>query len=74
MTFLGLGTTLPLAEWGLMLNTLHPAIYLQPTIMVLAGCCIFITSFCFNMVSDRLRSAMVVRSREVVRVEACHSL
>jgi len=32
VTFLGLSTTLPLAEWGLMLNTLRAAIYLQPII------------------------------------------
>jgi peptide/nickel transport system permease protein len=61
LSFLGLGTTPPLAEWGLMLNTLRPAIYLQPIITVLPGFCIFITSFCFNMVSDGLRSAMDVR-------------
>jgi peptide/nickel transport system permease protein len=61
LSFLGLGTTPPLAEWGLMLNTLRPAIYLQPAVTVLPGCCIFMTSFCFNMVSDGLRGAMDVR-------------
>jgi peptide/nickel transport system permease protein len=61
LSFLGLGTAPPLAEWGLMLNTLRPAIYLQPLVTVLPGFCIFITSFCFNMVSDGLRAAMDVR-------------
>ncbi|HUB44281.1 MAG TPA: ABC transporter permease [Acetobacteraceae bacterium] len=61
LSFLGLGTTPPLAEWGLMLNTLRPAIYLQPMVTVLPGFCIFLTSFCFNMVSDGLRAAMDVR-------------
>lgn len=61
LSFLGLGTAPPLAEWGLMLNTLRPAIYLQPLVAVLPGCCIFLTSFCFNMVSDGLRAAMDVR-------------
>jgi len=61
LSFLGLGTTPPLAEWGLMLNTLRPAIYLQPIVTVLPGFFILMTSFCFNMVSDGLRSAMDVR-------------
>jgi len=61
LSFLGLGTAPPLAEWGLMLNTLRPAIYLQPMVTVLPGFCIFLTSFCFNMVSDGLRAAMDVR-------------
>ena len=61
LSFLGLGTTPPLAEWGLMLNTLRPAIYLQPLVTVLPGFCICVTSLCFNMVSDGLRAAMDVR-------------
>lgn len=61
LSFLGLGAAPPLAEWGLMLNTLRPAIYLQPMVTVLPGFCIFLTSFCFNMVSDGLRAAMDVR-------------
>jgi peptide/nickel transport system permease protein len=61
LSFLGLGTKPPEAEWGLMLNTLRTAIYTQPLIAMLPGCCIFVTSLCFNMVSDGLRSAMDVR-------------
>ena len=30
LSFLGLGVTPPSAEWGLMLNTLRQAIYVQP--------------------------------------------
>jgi peptide/nickel transport system permease protein len=62
LSFLGLGTKPPDAEWGLMLNTLRGAIYTQPLITVLPGFCIFVTSICFNMVSDGLRAAMDVRS------------
>ena len=61
LSFLGLGTKPPAAEWGLMLNTLRSAIYTQPLITMLPGACIFLTSICFNMVSDGLRTAMDVR-------------
>jgi peptide/nickel transport system permease protein len=61
LSFLGLGTKPPDAEWGLMLNTLRTAIYTQPINAMLPGLCIFMTSICFNMVSDGLRSAMDVR-------------
>jgi peptide/nickel transport system permease protein len=62
LSFLGLGTSPPQAEWGLMLNTLRTAIYTQPLIATLPGLCIFVTSICFNMVSDGLRAAMDVRA------------
>lgn len=62
LSFLGLGTKPPEPEWGLMLNTLRTAIYTQPWIAILPGLCIFVTSICFNMVSDGLRSAMDVRA------------
>jgi len=62
LSFLGLGTKPPEAEWGLMLNTLRTAIYNQPLVAMLPGLCIFVTSICFNLVSDGLRGAMDVRS------------
>jgi peptide/nickel transport system permease protein len=62
LSFLGLGTKPPEPEWGLMLNTLRTAIYSQPLVAMLPGLCIFMTSICFNMVSDGLRSAMDVKS------------
>jgi peptide/nickel transport system permease protein len=61
LSFLGLGTRPPEAEWGLMLNTLRTAIYVQPWVAVLPGVCIFVTSICFNLVSDGLRQAMDVK-------------
>jgi peptide/nickel transport system permease protein len=45
-----------------MLNTLRTAIYSQPLIATLPGICIFVTSVCFNLVSDGLRTAMDVRA------------
>ena len=61
LSFIGLGASPPAAEWGLMLNTLRDSIYLAPLNSVLPGFMIFITSMCFNLVSDGLRSAMDVR-------------
>ena len=61
LSFLGLGTSPPDAEWGLMLNTLRNSIYLAPLISILPGLMIFIASMCFNLISDGLRSAMDVR-------------
>jgi peptide/nickel transport system permease protein len=58
LSFLGLGVTPPEPEWGLMLNTLRTAIYVQPWVAALPGAMIFITSISFNLLSDGLRSAM----------------
>ncbi|MEP3114604.1 ABC transporter permease [Nisaea sp.] len=61
LSFLGLGVTPPEPDWGLMLNTLRVAIYINPMICAIPGVAILITSICFNLVSDGLRSAMDVR-------------
>jgi peptide/nickel transport system permease protein len=58
LSFLGLGVKPPEPEWGLMLNTLRTAIYVQPWVAALPGAMIFITSIAFNLLSDGLRSAM----------------
>ena len=61
LSFLGLGTKPPEPEWGLMLNTLRTAIYVNPWVAALPGVMIFAVSICFNLFSDGLRSAMDVR-------------
>lgn len=61
LSFLGLGVSPPSPEWGLMLNSLRQAIYVQPTVAALPGVMIFVTSMCFNLMSDGFRSAMDVR-------------
>ena len=63
LSFLGLGVTPPTAEWGLMLNALRQAIYIDPVLAALPGAMIFATSMCFNRISDGLRGAMDVRLR-----------
>jgi peptide/nickel transport system permease protein len=61
LSFLGLGVTPPDAEWGLMLNNLRQAIWVNPLVAALPGVMIFMTSMCFNLMSDGLRSAVDVR-------------
>jgi len=58
LSFLGMGVKPPEPEWGLMLNTLRTAIYMQPWVAALPGVMIFITSISFNLLSDGLRTAM----------------
>jgi peptide/nickel transport system permease protein len=62
LSFLGLGVRPPEPEWGLMLNTLRQSIYVNPWVCALPGVMIFITSICFNLMSDGLRAAMDVRA------------
>jgi peptide/nickel transport system permease protein len=61
LSFLGLGVRPPVPDWGLMLSTLRQSIYVVPIVCALPGVAIFITSICFNLVSDGLRAAMDVR-------------
>jgi peptide/nickel transport system permease protein len=61
LSFLGLGTKPPEPEWGLMLNTLRTAIYVNPWVAALPGAMIFAVSIGFNLLSDGMRSAMDVR-------------
>jgi peptide/nickel transport system permease protein len=61
LSFLGLGVKPPEPEWGLMLNTLRTAIYVQPWIAALPGVMIFATSIAFNLLADGLRSAMEIK-------------
>ncbi len=61
LSFLGLGVEPPQPDWGLMLNTLRQAIYIAPALAALPGVLIFLTSICFNLLSDGLRAAMDVR-------------
>jgi len=51
----------PTPDWGLMLSTLRQSIYVVPAVCAVPGVAIFVTSICFNLVSDGLRAAMDVR-------------
>jgi peptide/nickel transport system permease protein len=61
LSFLGLGVAAPTADWGLMLNTLRQALWVAPVNAVLPGIMILITSICFNLLSDGLRTALDVK-------------
>ena len=67
LSFLGLGVTPPQAEWGLMLNSLRQAIYVQPYVAALPGLMIFITSMCFNLMSDGFRSRHGCEAEQMTR-------
>lgn len=62
LTFLGLGVPPPEPEWGAMLSSLRQAIYVAPLNAALPGAMIFVTSLCFNLVSDGMRQAMDIRA------------
>jgi len=61
LSFLGLGVQPPEPDWGLMLSTLRQSLYVDPIGCALPGAAIFVTSICFNLVSDGVRAAMDVR-------------
>jgi peptide/nickel transport system permease protein len=61
LSFLGLGVSPPLAEWGLMLNTLRQSIYVAPLNAILPGAMIFVVSMSSNLISDSLRASMDVK-------------
>ncbi len=61
LSFLGLGVQPPEPDWGLMLSTLRQSLYVDPIGCALPGAAIFVTSICFNLVSDGARAAMDVR-------------
>ena len=61
LSFLGLGVKPPEPEWGLMLNTLRSALYVNPWLAALPGMMIFIASMGFNLLADGVRSAMDLR-------------
>lgn len=61
LSFLGLGLAPPTADWGLMLNTLRPSIYIAPVLCVTPGIFILVASICFNLLSDGLRTSMEVK-------------
>ncbi|HXC89461.1 MAG TPA: ABC transporter permease [Stellaceae bacterium] len=61
LSFLGLGVTPPDPEWGLMLNALRQSIFVSPIVAALPGVAIVVTSLCFNLLADGLRSAMDIK-------------
>lgn len=61
LSFLGLGVSPPIADWGLMLAAMRQSIYINPWVSALPGAAIFIASMAVNLVSDGIRRAMELR-------------
>ena len=51
----------PIDHASLVLGYGDQAIYVDPVVAALPGAAIFVTSMCFNLISDGLRTAMDVR-------------
>ena len=58
LSFLGLGTQPPTADWGSMLATGRQFVILSPHVVLLPGLAIFVIVFAVNLVGDALRDAL----------------
>jgi len=65
LSFLGLGTQPPTADWGSMLATGRQFVILSPHVALLPGLAIFVVVLALNLVGDALRD--VLDPRAVVR-------
>jgi nickel transport system permease protein len=58
LSFLGLGVTPPLPEWGVMISDARQFIWTSPELIMLPGTMIFLTVMAFNLLGDSLRDAL----------------
>ena len=58
LSFLGLGTQPPTADWGSMLSDARPYIATAPHFMTIPGVAIFIVVLALNLIGDGLRDAL----------------
>jgi peptide/nickel transport system permease protein len=63
LSFLGLGTQPPTADWGSMLATGRQFVVLSPHVVLLPGLAIFIIVLALNLVGDALRDLLDPRTR-----------
>lgn len=63
LSFLGLGTQPPTADWGSMLATGRQFVILRPHVALLPGLAIFVVVLAFNLVGDALRDLLDPRMR-----------
>ena len=66
LSFLGLGTQPPTADWGSMLATGRQFVILSPHVVLLPGLAIFVMVLALNLVGDALRDCST-RARARVR-------
>lgn len=57
LSFLGLGVTPPMPEWGVMISDARQFIWTHPLLIMLPGAMIFITVMAFNLLGDALRDS-----------------
>src|SRR5262244_520458 len=62
LSFLGLGTQPPTADWGSMLATGRQFVILSPHVVLLPGLAIFVIVLALNLVGDALRDFLDPRS------------
>ncbi len=62
LSFLGLGTQPPTADWGSMLATGRQFVVLSPHVALLPGLAIFVVVLALNLVGDALRDALDPRA------------
>jgi peptide/nickel transport system permease protein len=63
LSFLGLGTQPPTADWGSMLATGRQFVILSPHVVLLPGLAIFVVVLALNVVGDALRDLLDPRTR-----------
>ena len=63
LSFLGLGATPPLAEWGSMMSNGRSMLQTCPWVVLAPGVAIFITVVLFNLLGDTVRDVMDPRRR-----------
>jgi peptide/nickel transport system permease protein len=63
LSFLGLGTQPPTADWGSMLATGRQFVILRPHVVLLPGLAIFVIVLALNLVGDALRDLLDPRTR-----------
>ena len=65
LSFLGLGATPPVAEWGSMMNNGRSMIQTAPWVILAPGAAIFITVVLFNLLGDTVRDVLDPKQKKV---------
>lgn len=64
LSFLGLGATPPIAEWGSMMSNGRSMLQTSPWVILSPGCAIFLTVMIFNLAGDTVRDVLDPRYRK----------
>lgn len=64
LSFLGLGATPPVAEWGSMMSNGRSMLQTSPWVILAPGCAIFLTVMIFNLAGDTVRDILDPRQRK----------